>query len=59
MSDRATAISDRALQQQRLNEILRRHVLAEDATKSDMEFVKAVIQRANVQWGWALVDPAE
>ena len=45
-------------QRERYNEIMRRHVRAEDVSLSDMEMVKAVLKRAQVQWGWALRRPA-
>lgn len=55
-------LATRVLHQQRvrLNDILRRHVIEEDAALSDLELVNAVIQRFILARDLhALVDPAE
>ena len=46
-------------QRVRMNDILRRHVRAEDTDLSDTEFVLAVFQRFRKSREDALIDPAE
>jgi hypothetical protein len=52
-------VSDIFVQRQRFNEIMRRHVRADDANLSDDELARTVLNRYLKDRGLPLIDPNE